>query len=221
MPPEGSMNTAICRLNSLIRLVIPAVLIVFGTASSPALAQQVAISLSSGSSAPGGSAALNISLTTSGGAQPASVQWTMSYLSSDIANVSVTLGPAIVSKTVSCSSTGGSTMCVAFGMNNTIIGNGILATGTFSIASGALDASAQVQVTAVMASDANGNAIPVSGSGGTISISQPILPTVSSLSCTPTSVSAPGSAACTVTLSAPAQAGGFGVTLASNNPNVT
>jgi hypothetical protein len=83
-------------------------------------------------------------------------------------------------------------MCIAFGVNTNIIGDGTLATATFNIASAAPDPSASLQVTGVVTSDANGYGIPSSGSGGTISINQPPpSPTLSSVSCIPASVTAP------------------------------
>ena len=44
---------------------------------------------------------------------------------------------------------------------------------------------------------------PGAGAGGAISISQPVSPAVSGLTCAPATVTAPGSATCTVTLGGP------------------
>ena len=192
--------------------------------SSPAEAQQVDVSLSSGSSVPGSTVELDLSLTTSGGAQPAVVQWTMSYSATDVTSVSVNDGPTATAagKSVLCSSTPGSTTCVVYGVNQNIIRDGVAATATFNVALGALDASAPVQITGAAASAPDASAIATAGTGGTISISQSSQPPVASgLYCTPAGVTAPGTAACTVTLSSPAPAGGLNVTLASNNSNVS
>ena len=199
-------------------------LILLSITLTPANAQQVAISLGSGISVPGGTLAMDVSLTTSGGAQPAVFQWTMSYSAADIASVSVTDGPTATAagKSILCSSTPGSTVCVAYGVNQNIISDGVAATATFSIASGALDTSAPVQVTGVSASAPAATGISALGTGATISISQTSQPPVASgLSCIPASVTAPGTSACIVTLSAPAQTGGMSVTLANNNSNVS
>jgi uncharacterized protein (TIGR03437 family) len=199
-------------------------LILLSATSAPAQAQQLTVSLSSGSSVPGGTVGLDLSLTTSGGAQPAVVQWTMSYSAADVTSVSVIAGPTATaaSKSVVCSSAPGSTVCVVYGVNQNIISDGVAATVTLNIASGALDTSAPVQVTGVSASAQDASGISASGTGGTISISQTSQPPVTSaLSCIPASVAAPGTSACTVTLSAPAQTGGLSVTLASNNSNVS
>jgi len=199
-------------------------LILLSVTSTPANAQQVAVSLGSGISVPGGTLAMDVSLTTSGGAQPAVFQWTMSYSAADIASVSVTDGPTATAagKSILCSSASGSTVCVAYGVNQNIISDGVAATATFNIASGALDTSAPVQVTGVSASAPDASGISALGTGATISISQTSQPPAASgLSCIPASVTAPGTSACTVTLSAPAQTGGINVTLASNNSNVS
>ena len=209
-------------LNALAILMVG--FIFLSIASSPSQAQQVNVSLGSGSSVPGSTVELDLSLTTSGGAQPAVIQWTMNYSSADIASVSVAAGPTATAagKSILCSSKPGSTTCVVFGVNQNIISDGVAATATFNVASGALDASAPVQITGAAASAPDASVIATAGTGGTISISQSSQPPVASgLSCTPAGVTAPGTAACTVTLSSPAPAGGLNVGLASNNSNVS
>src|SRR5579862_5473143 len=70
-----------------------------------ASAQQVALSLGSASALRGKSISLNLSLATSGGAQPTVVQWTIAYPASAVSSVSVTPGAAATaaSKSVTCS----------------------------------------------------------------------------------------------------------------------
>src|SRR5216683_6897538 len=88
-------------------------------AASQAVAQQVTVSLGSGSAVPGGTVDVDVSLVSSGGASPAAVQWTMSYSSSAVIDVSVVTGsgPRTKGKSVTCSSTSGATTCLLFGMN--------------------------------------------------------------------------------------------------------
>jgi len=78
----------------------------FAAVSGVAMAQQVALSLGSGSTTAGGSVSLNLSSTVSGGAQPSALQWTMTYLASDVSGVTVTPGAVATaaSKSVTCSS---------------------------------------------------------------------------------------------------------------------
>src|SRR5207245_8688674 len=101
-------------LNSWKRILSLMPWILLGTAASPAVAQQATVSLGSGSAVPGGTVILGVSLTTSGGAQPAALQWTMTYSASDVTGVNVTAGISAIaaSKSVSCSSKAGSPICV-------------------------------------------------------------------------------------------------------------
>ncbi len=198
-------------------------LLLLSVITSPAFAQQAAVSLSSGSSVPGGAVTLSISLASTGGAQPAAVQWTMGYSASSVTSVSVIAGSSLTAagKSVTCSPYATGTICVAYGMNANTISNGILATATFQIAPGTLVTSVPVQMTAVSASTPPGVPIAGAGTGGTISITQPVSPAVSGLTCVPATVTAPGSAACTVTLSSPALSGGFSIALSSQNSAAT
>jgi hypothetical protein len=122
----------LCRKSLIPLIVILTILTLSTLFASPAMAQQAAISLSSGTTVPGGSVVLNVSLANSGGAQTAAVQWTMGYPLSDVASVSAAAGPGLSApgKSLSCNTSNGSAICVAYGMNSNIIGNGVLATVT-------------------------------------------------------------------------------------------
>jgi uncharacterized protein (TIGR03437 family) len=217
------MNEAIFNVKIFIKLKIAVRLLVL-TASGTVLAQQVTLSVGSGTATPGTSVTVPITMTTSGGAQPAGLQWTMGYSSSDISNVSAMVGSGATAanKSVTCSSSSTATICLAYGINTNVISTGTVANVTFTIASSSLDTSSPIQVTGVMATDATGTvSISASGTGGTLTIPQPTAPTLSGLSCTPTTVNAAGISACTVTLSGAALTGGFVVGVTSNNSNVT
>jgi uncharacterized protein (TIGR03437 family) len=203
-------------------LTSKALLLLWVLASS-AVAQQANVSLSSASSVPGGTVSVSISLATTGGAQPAAVQWTMGYAASNVSGVSVSAGSSLTAagKSVMCSPNSTGTICVAYGMNTSVVSNGLLATATFQIAPGILVTSVPVQMTAVSAATSSGIPIAGSGTGGIISITQPVSPAVSSLSCAPATVNAPGSATCTVALSSAALTGGFNVVLSSQNSATT
>jgi hypothetical protein len=141
-------------------------------AASRANAQlQVAMDLSSGVATPGSSVALAVSMAASGGAQPTSLQWTMSYSAADVTSVAVVADPAVTAaKSLSCSSSSGSTTCLLFGLNATTIPNGSIASAIFTISAGALSSSVPVTMSGTVASDALGNSIPISSSGGTVTI---------------------------------------------------
>ncbi len=181
--------------------------------------QGASIAVGSGAATPGSGVTVPVTLTTTGAPQPSGLQWTMAYSSADVSIVTVSAGPnaTAAGKSVTCSSLPGSTTCVAYGMNSNVVSDGTLASVTFTIASGAVDTSAPIQVTGVMAADTSGGSIPGTGVTGAITITQPVQPTLTGFSCTPATVAPAGVAACTVTLSSAALVGGFGVVLGSNN----
>jgi len=141
-------------------------------ASGSAMAQHVALSLGSGSAIPGRSVSLNLSLATSGGAQPTALQWIIAYPASAISSVSVTPGAAATaaSKNVTCSSRTGSTICVVFGANDDALSNGVLATATLNFEAGTVVSAAPVQVASVSAITSADSSIPTSATGRVIAI---------------------------------------------------
>jgi uncharacterized protein (TIGR03437 family) len=171
---QGSLRVIMFKAKSLRSLLINifASAGLFAAASGLAMAQQVALSLASGSAIPGRSVSLNLSLTTSGGAQPTALQWIIAYPASAISSVSVTPGTAATaaSKNVTCSSRAGSTICVVFGAHDNALSNGVLATATLNIAAGTIVTSAPVQVASVTAITAADLSIPTSATGRVIAI---------------------------------------------------
>lgn len=188
-----------------------------------AYGQQVALSLGSASAPPGSTVTIPLSLSSSGGAQPTSLQWTMAYPPTlSVVGVSAGSSAASVAKSVVCATVSGSTTCVLFGMNTLTIGNGQVATATFLIASGTAAGTASLSLSNVVASNAAGSSIPTSATGGAITILQPVSVTsLNNLSCSPVTVNSPGSSSCSITLTGPAPSSGFSVSLSVNNTNVT
>ncbi len=160
--------------------------IVFAAASSQAMGQQVTLVSSSGSVAPGGTVTLGLSQASSGGALPVAVQWTISYSASVVSGVSVVAGSSATGagKNVTCSSTTGSTICIVYGMNQTVIGDGVLANATFTISPSAPNSTVPIQAVTVTVASAAGTAIPGSGQAGSIAVSRivPPAPSVTSVS---------------------------------------
>jgi uncharacterized protein (TIGR03437 family) len=166
--------------------------------SSSAYAQGPSLSLASGSAPIGGSVSLNLSLNA-GASSPAALQWTLSYVPSGISSLSMVAGPALTAagKTLNCNSSSGSVICLATGMNANTITSGVVAvvTATVAATSSSLDS---ISIGNVLGSLPDGTSLSVSGTGGTISVTQPNpLPTISSLS--PGSATA-GTAAFTLTV---------------------
>ena len=88
--------------------------------------------------------------------------------------------------------------------------NGVVATITVTMTTSALSAS--VGLTNPVATIAAGGPISVTGTGGTRTVP---LPTLTGLSCSPTSLSRGASSTCTVSLNEPASASGAVVALSS------
>ena len=63
--------------------------------------------------------------------------------------------------------------CLVYGMNATVISDGVLATATFTIATGAASSTAPIQVAAVVVSNPAGSAISGSGQAGAIVVTAP------------------------------------------------
>ncbi|MBZ5621856.1 MAG: cell shape-determining protein, partial [Acidobacteriia bacterium] len=128
----------------------------------------------------GGALSLNLSLNAATSA-PAGLQWTLAYAPSDISSLTAVAGLALgTSKTLSCSSGTGSLTCLATGMNASTISSGVVAvvTATLSPTSGSnLDS---IPISNVMGALPDGTSVSISGTGGTISVTQPN-PTISTL----------------------------------------
>ncbi len=184
--------------------------------SIPAIsAQNVVLTLGSGSGTPGTAVTLPITLTTLGGAQPASLQWSFSYPTA-ITGVTVTIGTAATSaqKLLAC----GGSACAIYGTNQNSISSGIIANATFQLAPGASGV-VPISLINVIASSAAAGSIPASSGSGTVVVSAS--PSLSTVGCAVTSIATPGSTSCAVTLSAPAPVGGLQVSLLSNNANLS
>lgn len=190
--------------------------------SHAASAQQAALTLSSGNANPGSSVTLNLSLTSSGGATPAGLEWTLGYPTTAISNITVSTGSSAsaAGKSVSCYGSNGTTECVLYGIDNTAIANGVIATVAVQLASGTTATSVSIPVGSTMATDPTGSSIPATGSAGTITVQQQTS-ALSGLSCNPTTITGPASSACTITLTGAAPTGGLSVALTSSDSVVT
>ncbi len=187
----------------------------FLSIATSGFAQSVTLSLGSASGTPGSSVVLPITLASAGGAQTAAIQWTFAY-SSDIASVTVALGASAstAGKSVSCN---GNT-CVVWGLNSTVIPDGAVAIATFQIAANP-SSSIPIQVTGPVAANPDGSGIPATGASGVISI-PPVQAVLTSLICSPASLSSNTASTCTVSLNQAAPAGAI-VSISSNNAVVT
>ena len=181
-----------------------------------AFAQSVTLSIGSASGTAGGTVALPISLASAGGAQTVGLQWTFNY-SSDITSVTVVASAAALAAGKSLSCNGNN--CLLVGLNSTVIPDGTVATATFQISGQPSSNPISIQLAGVVASSASGTSIPSSGTSGNITL--PVSVAFSALNCSPLTINTPGTSPCTVSLNGTAPAGGFAVSLSSNNANLT
>lgn len=178
-------------------------------AAHPLTAQTLSLS---SATAPGpGAVSLNLTLANSSGAIGA-LQWTFQYPQASFGTFTAAAGTALTAsgKSIYCASGTGSYTCIASGINSSAIGNGVVAVITAT----ALQ-TASVSVANVVASSPGGNSMPVSATGGTVTVSS-AAPVLSSLACNPTSLTGASSSTCTVTMSG-AVASATSAALNSNN----
>jgi trimeric autotransporter adhesin len=183
----------------------------------PALAQVSSLSLSSATSNPGGTVALSLSFSASV-TSPAGLEWTLAYPSGQISAMSVLAGPVATAagKTIYCASATGLVTCLLAGPTNAnTMASGVAATVLLTLAPTA--GTTAITIINPIGVDAIGNGLTVSAVTNAIVI----VPTISSLACSPANLNPSAVASCTATLNSAAPAGGSAVTLASNNASVT
>lgn len=181
---------------------------------------QDAMSLSSGSAAPGGAVSLNLSLNAAPGSEPAALEWTFGYAATDFTAVNVTAGPAAVAagKSVSCRGGSGSYKCLLFGLNSTALTSGVVAIATFTVSPTATGKATTIQVINSSGATISSSPVNVAATSGQVAITSNSA--VSGFTCSPATIPTPGSAACTITLSAPAPAGGATIALRGGTANL-
>jgi hypothetical protein len=121
------------------------------------------------------------------------------------------------SKTLSCSASSGTYTCLAWGLNAGVISNGAVAVVNLTMAVGLT--ATPIVIGNNVASSPAGTAVPLSATGGTVTGGA--WPTVTSLSCLPTTLNSSGNSTCTVTLNGAAPTGGASVTLTNTNSTLT
>jgi hypothetical protein len=186
--------------------------------TSFAFAQNVILTLGSGTVQPGGT--VTVPLTLSGGMRPAAVQWTLLY-SASITSVSTADGPAATAagKNSTCASSSGQTICIVAGLNQNTIADGVVANVSFQVAPNAAG-SLSIQMTGVVAASLSATAIPSTGTNGALSVAAGAAPSISAITCNPATLTGAGTASCTVSLNQAAGLGGAAIGLNSSNSNV-
>lgn len=172
--------------------------------------QTVALTLGGGSTAPGASVSLPLSISN-GGVSTAAVQWTFSYSPTDFSSGTVSVGPVTTSlnKNLTCNSpVAGRYDCILWALDENALSDGVLASLNLTTAN-TVSASPAIMLINSLASSPAAQPVSVTATGVTLSTGL----TVTGLSCSPRNLVAPGSTSCTVALSGAAPPGNAAVSL--------
>ncbi len=120
--------------------------------------------LTSGTASPGGLVTLQVNI---GGDQPTQVQWVFSH-TADVTIQSVILDAAGIAAGKTLSQAGN--LMLVWGVNTTPITTGVLVTVTFRVSSFPSGNSTVINITSIVASDADANPLTGVGAPGTIII---------------------------------------------------
>ena len=155
------------------RLPLAVILAVIWLVSlSPAtLAQTPRLTVGAVTGGAGGTVDLPVTFTA-GATDVSAVQFDLTFPSA-LSYLSVTTGSAAAaaSKSASASAISGGARVLLFGLNQTAIGSGSIATVRLDIADGATPGALAVGITGIVASDPDGAAVATNGSGGSVTVS--------------------------------------------------
>jgi malectin (di-glucose binding ER protein) len=115
-----------------------------------------------------------------------------------LSGLSFVASPAVAAagKSISCTTVVTGTECILWGLDTTAIPNGVIATANFNVSASATGSLA-IGITGASASSATGMALGTNGLGTALDVVQ-----LSTLVCSPQTLLTPGTASCTVTLTA-------------------
>src|ERR1017187_2587943 len=167
------------------------------------LQAQTSLALSSATVPPGGTTALTLSLSSPPSSPLAAIQWTFSYPVTSVGSLTVAAGPALSSagKTLSCTG----------GVNSNTISDGVVATLSVTLSG---SSALPVTVSSSLGASLTGDAIAVTGAGGTVSGAA----VISSIACSPGTLAPSAASTCTVILSG---SSGGTIGLSSSSTNLT
>jgi uncharacterized protein (TIGR03437 family) len=154
--------------------------LLMGLLAHPVLGQTGSLTLSSATTAAGGSASLSLTLSSLSGSQPAAIQWTLTYNAAAISSIAAAAGTSTTTAgdSPACVSAAGSYTCIISGLNSNTLQNGTVATINVTLAPTATGVIA-VGLTNSLGASTSGTAIALTGSGGSITVS-PAAPVISS-----------------------------------------
>jgi trimeric autotransporter adhesin len=190
--------------------------VAFFMSCAAAFCQSDSLALSSGVVAPGGTVTLNLSLTSLAGSQPAGLQWTLTFDPSQIVAINASAGPsaAAAGATLTCAAATGAYTCLLDGMSSNLLQNGVVATVAVTVAASA--STTALAVANPLAASLAASAIPVTGIGGTITVSGSSPLVLTSVVCNPSSLATPSNTTCTAVLSGQVASGNTAVVALSS-----
>ena len=187
-------------------------------------AQNLNLTLSSGTGQPGSNVALNLTLAnTAAAGQPSGLQFTLVYNTSDFSTVNVTAGAVITAagKSLTCNTpAAGQLKCLIWGANSITMSDGVIGIANVTPATGSVNTTRPIQLTGAIATTVDSSSLGINSTGGAVQVAAPPI-TLSSLTCTPTTVSPSAASTCSLQLSSAAPAGGTSVALSSSNPTLS
>jgi hypothetical protein len=147
-----------------------AVMLVAGVPSC--FAQDVRLSLSSGTGRQGDTVMLSISLSSRTVNAPAALVWTLNYSGVDISSASVTAEAIATAagKALSCNYGVARVTCALWGFNDAPVANGVIASAAFTLSNSSASSWTPIQLTSDVAADFTGAPLSVSTTGGGVSI---------------------------------------------------
>ena len=135
---------------------------------------QVVLSLESGPAEPGSTILLNLTLS-SGQTTVAGLQWTLTYLTHDVAAVQVAISPAAAAagQTLSCANQAAVVTCLLVSYSGATVPSGVVAVVTVTISTATSDASSAIGLSNVVAASPRGEGIPIEANGAVMTINGP------------------------------------------------
>jgi hypothetical protein len=142
----------------------------FKALSTPPSSPLVTLALNTVAGTDGGSSTLTLTLSSSGGALPVGVQFTLNF-TADVSLLSVVLGSAATAASKLLAQSGN--IVLIYGLNTNVISNGVLATIAFHVAPSPVANPIPISLTGAVVTDATGTFIPIATLPGAITLPAP------------------------------------------------
>jgi trimeric autotransporter adhesin len=184
------------------------------------------LSVGTGSGPKGGTITVPVNLDSgASGIHPAALQWTLTFSATDFTGVTLSANGAAAAaagKSVTCALATATTFtCLAAGITPNTIQDGVVATLTFQVSPTTASSASPVAITQASGAANDGSPVGIFLSSTSLTIVQIVVQNMAGLVCGPAVLTTPASAACTVTLTAPAPQAGITVSVSSDDGALT